>query len=110
MLFSVSIICSNYCPLPQVEAANTVAFKYFWQLSPRSQLFTLGKFWVKWNKGKPFELVLQGSTRQVKTHNHNSLVTDLLFFSQHHERTAGMQASIFKITPELGRSAGAKVS
>lgn len=39
------------------------------------------KFWVRWNKEEPFAPVLQGATRQLKTHWHNSLRTRSILHS-----------------------------
>lgn len=57
----------NCSPLFQVIVVNISACSFSSTNNPWIIALGLREFWVRHNEGKPFDLVLQGATRQVKT-------------------------------------------
>lgn len=79
-LASEPIACSNCCPLSQVTAVNTCAFKCFWQKlawMPSQPGNVLG--WVK--PRESFVPILEGAARQAEIHSHSFLRIRMVLLS-----------------------------
>lgn len=69
LTFSIFVVCLNYYILPQAIVLVHLAFSVFRECSPLSHSYfpVLREFWVRQNKDRPLESVLQGTHRHVKT-------------------------------------------
>lgn len=101
-LFSMSGVCPNWYPLPQLTAPRSFAFKCFQQKyqSPFSAFWNSKKreFQIRWNEGKPLVLVLHEAAQQVKTDN--SLRTSTALLPPAPETHPGTQTAVFTTATE----------